>query len=332
MGSYMRTFSDILEVEKMKKILLLLLTLSLLIAGCGQADTTGDTGKLNAVSTIGMVNDLVKNIGGEHIEAVGLMGPGVDPHLYKASAGDVEKLQSADIIFYNGLHLEAKMGEVLEKMSEQRKVVAVTDTIDKETLLDSPDYEDQFDPHVWFDVTMWTKSAEVVRDSLIEADPEHKADYEANAAAFIEKMEALHTDVDTKTKTVPEGQRVLVTAHDAFSYFGQKYGFEVKGLQGISTESEAGTKDVADLADFIAERKIKAVFVESSVPRRNVEALQEAVAARDWEVTIGGELFSDAMGDEGTVEGTYLGMVTHNVDTIVGALNGEAGSTGEAHD
>jgi manganese/zinc/iron transport system substrate-binding protein len=270
-----------------------------------------------------MISDIVQTVGGERVSVTGLMGPGVDPHLYRASEGDVQRLSEADLIFYNGLHLEAKMGEVLERMGGQVKTMAVTAGMDRDVLLRPPEFEGQYDPHVWFDVTLWMEAVEAVRDTLIEIDPDSADLYRGNAEAYLKELEELHVYVQEQAARVPEEQRVLITAHDAFNYFGRAYGFEVRGLQGISTESEAGTGDVQDLADLILERRIQAIFVESSVPVRNIEAVQAAVRAKGFEANIGGELFSDAMGDEGTVEGTYLGMVKHNIDTIARALLGE---------
>jgi manganese/zinc/iron transport system substrate-binding protein len=249
------------------------------------------------------------------------MGPGIDPHLYKASEGDVSTLLGADIIFYNGLHLEAQMGEVLERM--EGKSVAVTNAIDRSTLISPPDYEGNYDPHVWFNVPYWIQAVEAVRDALIELDPGSEEHYRANAESYIAELEELHTYVQEQAGLVPEEQRVIITAHDAFNYFGLAYGFEVRGLQGISTESEASTADVQDLTNFIVERQVKAIFIESSVSVRNVEAVQAAVNAAGFNVEIGGELFSDAMGTPGTEEGTYIGMVRHNVNTIVEALLGD---------
>lgn len=301
------------------------LLLSLFLSGCRPQPAGGDTrpeggGKLKVVATIGMISDVAARIGGERVRVEALMGAGVDPHLYKASEGDVRRLGEADVIFYNGLHLEARMGDVLEKMGQARRVVAVTDAIERERLLKPEEFEGNYDPHVWFDVELWMKVAEKIRDTLIEADGAGAEVYRANAEACLREMAGLHQYVRARAQEVPEPQRVLITAHDAFNYFGRAYGFEVRGLQGISTAAEAGAADVNELAAFIAERRIPAIFVESSVPRRNVEAVQEAVRARGFEVKIGGELFSDAMGDAGTTEGTYLGMVRHNIDTIASAL------------
>lgn len=310
-----------------KTILISLILLSLMLAGCGEAsgsDTDLSERQIQVVTTIGMITDIVENVGGERVTAVGLMGPGVDPHLYSASEGDVARLRNADVIFYNGLHLEAQMANVLERMGQTDVVtVAVTDGIDRSELLAPPEFEGAYDPHVWFDVTLWMVATEAVRDTLIELDPAHADVYEANAEAYLAELEALHEYVQEQAARVPAEQRVVVTAHDAFNYFGQAYDFEVRGLQGISTASEAGTADVQALARFIAERQIPAVFIESSVPQRNIEAVQAAVRAEGFDVQIGGELFSDAMGNPDTPEGTYEGMVRHNVDTIVSALLAE---------
>lgn len=308
----------------MKKVVLLVLTLSMLLSACATGGAGSSNGKLQVVTTTGMIADIAKNVGGDHVEVTALMGPGVDPHLYKASEGDVRRLQNANIIFYNGLHLEAQLGEVLEKMNDFGvTTVAVTDTIDRSLLQSPPEFAGNYDPHVWFDVTLWMKAVEQVRDALIEMDPTHRAEYEANAASFLDELADLHQYVLNQAESIPAEKRILITAHDAFNYFGRAYGFEVRGLQGISTEAQAGTADVQALASFIVEKQIPAIFVESSVPQRNIEAVQAAVQAQGFNVQIGGSLFSDAMGSEGTPEGTYIGMVKHNIDTIVAALKGE---------
>ncbi|MFC4766613.1 metal ABC transporter solute-binding protein, Zn/Mn family [Effusibacillus consociatus] len=304
----------------------LTLTLGLLLSGCGTTETTsGNTsgkidGKIKVTTTIGMITDIVKNVGGDHVEVTGLMGPGVDPHLYKASQGDIAKLKEADIIFYNGLNLEGKMADIFVKLSREKPAIAVTEYIPETQLQEPPDFGGHFDPHVWFDVKMWMKAVERVRDGLIEAAPQHKADFEKNTQQYLKQLEELDAYAKTQLAQIPKERRVLVTAHDAFNYFGRAYDLEVKGLQGISTDSEYGLKDVQNLVDLLVQRKIKAVFVESSVPKRAIEAVVEGAKAKNHQVTIGGELFSDAMGDPGTKEGTYIGMVRHNVDTIVSAL------------
>jgi manganese/zinc/iron transport system substrate-binding protein len=307
----------------MKNRYMFLLTL-LAVAACGQrqSDVAGQP-RLQVVATTSLVADLVRNVAGPHVDVVSLMGAGVDPHLYRAKAGDVDRLSRADVVFYSGLHLEAKLAEVLERLGERRRTVAVTDAIDRSRLLAPPEFAGAFDPHVWFDVALWAETLGPVSAALADADPAHAADYTTNERAYRSRLAELHEWVTRRTGEVPAPQRALVTAHDAFNYFGRAYGFEVRGLQGISTATEAGTADVQALAAFVAERRIPALFVESSVPRRSIEAVQAAVRARSFAVAIGGQLFSDALGDPGTPAGTYEGMVRHNVDTIVDALRGE---------
>ena len=320
----------------MHKIYISLCLIVILIGtGCdpkGQPDAS-KADKLSVVTTIGMITDIVRNVGGEHVNVVGMMGPGVDPHLYKLTAKDVQRLSSAHLIFYNGLHLESKMGDILAKMSGDTKTVAVTESVDQALLLKPPEFEGQYDPHLWFDVTLWMKAVGTVRNTLSELDPDNTVMYWSNAERYLAKLTELDQYVKAQAARVPSAQRVLVTAHDAFNYFGKAYGFEVRGLQGISTATEAGIADVQELATFIAERRIPAIFVESSVSRKSLEAVKAAVKSKGFNVEIGGELFSDAMGDEGTPEGTYIGMVRHNIDTIVKALTGGSGlqtpSTGE---
>jgi len=308
----------------MRRTITLLLSLALLLSGCATEKTRDPSGKLKVVTTTGMIADVVKNVGGESVEVTALMGPGVDPHLYKASEGDVLLLQEADVIFYNGLHLEAQMGRVLERLNDfGLKTVAVTDQIDRALLQSPPEFQGNYDPHVWFDVTLWMKAVEQVAATLVEVDPARRSAYEANAATYLQQLADLHQYALERASRVPPEMRILITAHDAFNYFGRAYGFQVRGLQGISTEAQAGTADVQALATFIADRRIPAIFVESSIPQRNVEAVQAAVQAQGFEVRIGGSLFSDAMGTAGTPEGTYIGMVRHNIDTIVSALEGE---------
>ncbi|HYF65928.1 MAG TPA: zinc ABC transporter substrate-binding protein, partial [Herpetosiphonaceae bacterium] len=229
--------------------------------------------------------------------------------------------EDADIVFYGGLHLEGRMAEIFEKQAERGlRTVAVTRDIAEERLRTPPEFAGNHDPHIWFDVTLWEEAVSTVADQLAALDPGSAALYRSNAEAYLNQLDELDRYIMAEVATVAPESRVLITAHDAFGYFGDRYGFEVRGLQGISTASEAGAGDVQGLADFIAERRIKAIFVESSVPQATIEAVQQAVNARGWQVAIGGELFSDAMGNQGTPEGTYIGMVRHNVDTIVGAL------------
>ncbi len=301
----------------------------LLLTGCGKKTEKNSDGKLQVVATVGMITDLAERIGGDQVAVIGLMGPGVDPHLYRASEGDVARMTDADVIFYGGLHLEGAMTEVLEQMNRGKLTKAVTADIEESRLLTPKEFKGAHDPHVWFDVTLWMEAARTIAATLTQAEPGSRQLFETNLAALLKDLEDLHEYVKEQADRVPSDQRVLITAHDAFNYFGRAYGFEVRGLQGISTVSEAGTGDVQSLADFIVERKIRAIFVESSVPPRTIEAVQAAVRSRGFEVKIGGELFSDAMGTKGTPEGTYTGMVKHNIDTIVRALLGESAAKGE---
>lgn len=300
----------------MKKIILLLAITGTLL-NCKNESKSNS--KLNVVTTTTMITDLVKNIGGDHINLQGLMGSGVDPHLYKASEGDVTKLANADIIFYNGLHLEGKLVEVFEKMKTQ-KTVAVSDVLDKNTLIGSEYFASNYDPHIWFDIEYWKQATQFVVEALSEAIPEKKETFQTNATAYIKQLDDLKNKIEATIETLPQEKRILVTAHDAFNYFGKAFNFEVVGLQGLSTATEAGVQDVQNLAAFIIEHQVKAIFVESSVPKRTIEALQAAVKSKGHDVTIGGTLYSDALGNAGTVEGTYIGMFEYNVNTIVNAL------------
>jgi len=299
-----------------------------LVSGCA-AEPFPDDGRLRVVATTGMVADLAERVGGGRVSVRGLMGPGVDPHLYKATAGDVRALAAAELILYNGLHLEAAMAEVLREMDGRTRTLAVTEGIPRDRLLTPPEFEGQYDPHVWFDVGLWMLVAESVARVLSEVDPEGAAEYRMNLAVLLDELDELDTWVRTRVAEVPPEGRILITAHDAFHYFGTAYGFTVEGLQGLSTVAEAGTGDVQRVVGLVVERGIPAIFVESSIPRRNVEAVQAAVRARGATVEIGGTLFSDAMGDRGTPEGTYPGMVRHNVNTIVDALKGTGAERGE---
>ncbi|HWA99051.1 MAG TPA: zinc ABC transporter substrate-binding protein [Pirellulales bacterium] len=273
---------------------------------------------LKAVCTTGMVADLVQRVGGELVRVDQLMGEGVDPHLYKASTGDIARLDAADLIAYSGLHLEGKMADLFVRMARRRATFAVTERIAEDRLLEVG--AGHYDPHVWFDVALWSEALPMVAWMLAELDPSHAEDYRQRADAYRRELTELDAWCRARIATLPAERRILVTAHDAFHYFGRAYGLEVRAIQGISTESEAGVREINELVTFLVEHGIKAVFVETSVGERNVQALVEGCRAQDHEVRIGGELFSDAMGRPGTAEGTYVGMVRHNVETIVGAL------------
>lgn len=282
------------------------------------ADRSGEP--LKIVCTTGMIGDALTRIAGDKASVAALMGPGVDPHLYKATQGDLRLLTEADLIFYNGLHLEGKMGEVLQKLSRTRKVTALAEAIPQELLLHSDAKAGVFDPHVWFDVSLWRRVVRQAGETLAAADAENAAYYRANTDTFLAELDSLHQWVTAQIASIPKEGRVLITAHDAFGYFGQAYGIEVRGLQGISTASEYGLRDISELVAFLTERKIKAVFVESSVPSKSLEAVAEGCARRGHPIKIGGSLYSDAMGETGSPEGAYPGMVRANVTTIVQAL------------
>jgi manganese/zinc/iron transport system substrate-binding protein len=275
-----------------------------------------------------MVTDIVKQVAGDKATVGGIIGEGVDPHLYRPTAGAVKALQSADVVFYSGLMLEGKMGDMLVKLARNQPVFAVTELLDEQYLLEPPGMQGHYDPHVWMDVQAWMKAVEAVARSLGEYDPASASYYQANAQAYVEQLKALDVYARASVGSIPKPRRVMITAHDAFNYFGRAYDIEVLGIQGISTESEAGLDDINRLVDLIVERDVRAVFVESSVSDKNVRALVEGARARGKGVTVGGKLFSDAMGAPGTYEGTYIGMIDHNVTTIARALGGQAPAGG----
>lgn len=300
--------------------MIIILAAGLILSGCGATTTGTKNDKIVVTTTIGQIGDAVKNIGGEHVEVQSLMGPGVDPHLYKAKQSDIGKLQEADIIFYSGLHLEGKMLEIFEKMNKEKPTYAIADSIPKDKLRKDQADNTATDPHVWFDIDLWKIALEQVRDGLIEKDPENKEDYIQNTEKYFAELDELKAYATEEMSKIPEEQRVLVTAHDAFNYFGAKYDLQVMGLQGLSTDAEYGLADVQSLVNTLVDRNIKAVFVESSISEKSINAVIAGAQDKGHEVEKGGELFSDAMGKEGTEEGTYIGMYKHNVDTIVEGL------------
>ena len=273
---------------------------------------------IEVTCTTGMVADIVRAVGGEKVRVKQLMGEGVDPHLYKASPGDIAELDRADLVVYSGLHLEGKLAEILERMAHRRRTWAVADGLDSGKLL--RDAEGTVDPHIWFDVSLWADGVYGVAKALGDFDPSGKEFYEANGVAYAKQLRQLHQEAKESIARIPEGKRVLVTAHDAFGYFARAYGLEVRSIQGISTDSEAGLREVNELVKFLVDRKITAVFVENIISERNIRSLVEGCRAKDHDVKIGGELYSDALGKSGTPQGTYVGMVRHNVDVIVGSL------------
>lgn len=280
------------------------------------------------VATVGMVADIVRQVAGDKAQVANVMAEGVDPHLYKPTRDDVVALNGADVVFYNGLMLEGKMSDIFVKIARSDKpVIAVTEALDDEKYV-MTDEAEHYDPHVWMDVRGWSMAVKAVAKALSEYDPSHAADYTKNAEAYAAELDKLDAYAKQVIGSIPEAQRVLVTAHDAFGYMGRAYGVQVRGIQGLSTESEAGVRDINELVDFLVANKIGAVFVETSVADKNIRALLEGAASKGHTVKIGGTLFSDAMGQAGTYEGTYIGMIDHNVTTIARALGGQAPEKG----
>lgn len=278
---------------------------------------------LNVVATTGMIADTTRVLAGDLAEVTALMGPGVDPHAYRQTRSDIVAMTRADLVLWNGLYLEAQLEAFLVELGAQKPVVAVAEAISEDRLIAHEDYEGRFDPHVWIVPELWAEVADAIAASLSEAAPDHAETFAANLATYRAEIAEMGAYARDALTAVPEQSRVLVTAHDAFGYLGQAYGYEVMGIQGISTESEAGLERIRQMVDMLVARDIRAVFVETSVSDRNIRALIEGAAAQGHEVTIGGELFSDAMGVEGSYEGTWLGMIDHNATTIARALGAE---------
>ncbi len=292
----------------------------LLLAAC-QATPPYMDGRLRVVATTTIVADLARQIGGDAVEVTALMGPGIDPHLYRASEGDVARMQQADLVLYNGLHLEGKMTEVFARMQALgRRTLAVAECVPDSLRLHASGFGGVYDPHVWMDVRRWQHAARCVAETLARMDTAQAAFFRDRLAAYLAKLDSTDAYVRRRSALLSPERRVLITSHDAFRYFGDAYGWEVHGLLGVSTASEAGAADVQQLAEFIVARRVPAIFVESSVPERYLRALQEAVAARGFSVRLSGPLYSDALGDPGSPAGTYTGMIRTNIDTIVEAL------------
>lgn len=275
---------------------------------------------LKIVATTSIIGDAIQNIVGDQGQIIQLMGPGVDPHAYKATPKNIQDLSHADIIFYNGLHLEGKMADVLANFSKRKPVYAASNGIDSSKYLGDLKATDAIDPHIWFDISLWRQAVAYMSTQLQLIDPSAAAYYQENTKKYLQALDDLHEEVTKLIKKIPQKQRVLITAHDAFSYFGRAYSIEVKGLQGISTVEECGLRDITNLVDFIIQRKIKAIFPENSVPNKPLRAVVEGCQKKGHVVVLGTELYSDALGEEGTLEGTYIGMVMSNVKTIVEAL------------
>lgn len=314
----------------------------LLLAGCNSSETTNGGASSNdsadlaprtypykIVATCGMVSDIVRQVAGDKATVTGLMGEGVDPHLYKPTRNDVRELLAADVVFYSGLMLEGRMGDNFISLARKGKpVYPITEEIDQDYLREPPEFEGHFDPHVWMDVSAWSECVAFIAKALGEYDLANADYYLTNAATYREQLTKLDEYARASIATIPEDRRVLITAHDAFGYFARAYNIKVRSVQGLSTESEAAVQDINDLVDFIVKAKIPSIFVESSVSEKNVRAIIEGAAQQGWEVSIGGELFSDAMGKPGTYEGTYIGMIDHDVTIITRALGGQVPERG----
>lgn len=307
----------------MRKNWLIAGMISLILASCGgdAKEQDENDGYLTILATTGMIEDAVQNIVGDSAHVLALMGPGVDPHLYKATQGDLKKMQDADVVFYNGLHLEGKLSEVLKKLSRLKPVYAVADGVPEEKLRRDAQFQNAIDPHIWFDVSLWKYAVSHIQEKLAEKDPARADFYLQNTRAYLQKLDSLHEAVKVEINKIPQEKRVLITAHDAFGYFGDAYHIEVRGLQGISTMSEYGLRDITELVDYIVSRNINAIFIETSVSDRSIKSVVEGCNKRGHTVEIGGNLYSDAMGPKGAFAGTYIGMVSHNVKTITEALN-----------
>lgn len=308
------------KIFKILSLICFLLFISLSIIAC--SDIRWEESKIRVVATTTMLTDLVKNIGKDRIDLRGLMGAGLDPHSYQPSAGDVKIMTSAELIFYSGLHLEGQMGVVLEELGKRPNitVICASDSVPRELLIADEQAQDAFDPHIWFDVGLWKIAAQGVAQAFIEHDPLSADYYQTNLQAYTEELDELENYISSRIAELPPCQRVLITAHDAFRYFGRAYGFTVKGLQGISTQAESNIGDINSLAEFIANNKIKAIFIESSVPVKSIQSLKAEVKNRGFEVNIGGELYSDSLGDAKSNTETYIKTFKANIDTIVNAL------------
>lgn len=296
--------------------------------GQASADTAPPPPLRTVETTTGMVADLARSVLGDGVEVRAIMGPGVDPHLYKPLRDDVVRILRADLIVTNGLMLEGKMGEVLARAGRDRWVIAIGDGLDPARVIRPEDAEGHPDPHVWMDPTLWAQGAEAFAEALAQRRPAEGARCRALAAAYASQLRELDTWAKEAVATIPAERRILITSHDAFAYLGRAYGLRVEGVQGISTDSEPGLRRIGELVDLVVENRVPAVFVESSVPRKSIEALVEGARARGHELRIGGELYSDALGESGTWEGTVAGMIDRNVTTIVRALGGKAPAKG----
>ncbi len=291
----------------------------LFFQGCGNGETTENDDRPLVVTTTNLIRDVVQNVGGDDVRVVSLMGPGVDPHVYRATPRDFRRMEKSDLVLYNGLYLEGRLSEILDRLGDQSR--AVTGSIPRESLIDATEFGGAYDPHVWFDAELWTFVVADVRDALTKLKPERAEDFARRADVYRKELLGLHEYAKERVRSIPGERRIMITAHDAFQYFGRAYDIEVRGLQGLSTATEFGLQDVSRMVSLIIERNIPAIFIETGVSTRAIESVIAGVHQRGYEVQLGGELFSDSMGAIGTPEGTYAGMFRHNVETIVTALS-----------
>ena len=318
-------FREISNRTRSFLLVVAMMCMSLIVTACAQGPRSKSNHvseeKLQVTATTGMIADIARQVGGDFVNVIGLMGPGVDAHLYKASQGDISKLEHAKVILYNGLDLEGKMSNIWEKMKKNKIVTAVSKDIPV-TRLRSEQLagKTNYDPHIWLDVKLWMMAVQTIKDTFIQADPQHAYAYTKHTNAYIQKLEQLDEEVRAKICTISEKARILVTTHDAFGYYGQAYALPVVCLQGFTTAAEYGAKDVSKLRDYLVNHNIKSVFLESSISSKAMNAIIAGAKEKGHVVTIGGQLFSDAMGEPGTEAGTYIGMVRHNTNTIVKAL------------
>ena len=303
-----------------------LLIALLILSGCSSSTTEkkpteafADT-PLQIVTTVGMIADMVREVGGKSVTVTQLMGPGVDPHLYKPNRDDIQSILDSDLVFFAGHHLEGKMTATLEKLSNQKTVIALAECLDESLLI--RDEQSQVDPHLWMDISIWSGILDPIAKELAKLMPQQADTFDKNVVRLKEQLGELHRYGQKAIGSIPKGQRILITSHDAFRYFGRAYNIEVEGIQGLSTESEAGLQRINELVDMLSNRKVQAIFIESSVPQKNVDSLIEGSKAGGHQVSIGGELYSDAMGEPESPEGTYLGMMAHNLSTVTRALGG----------
>lgn len=305
-----------------KRLLIFALTFlvgALLLVWCKRDLLLDNKKNITIVATTSMLADAARNIVGDCVNVYALMGPGIDPHLYRAKESDVHKLAAADLVIYNGLHLEGKMAQVIEGMQRFTRLCNASHALPK-TALRCAEFDELYDPHIWFDVTLWIDVVRYIQQQIMMLDPEHADIYEKNGDDYIVQLQKLHEYVQQRINTLDTSAKVLITAHDAFGYFGAQYGLKVVGLQGLSTDCDISTRDIQQLADYIVKHKVPTIFIETSIPQRAIVAVQNAVQARGWKVAVGAELYSDALGDDSTPAASYVGMVKYNVDAIVDAL------------